>query len=263
MAVARAEQVICRCDRHSVDQADDLMHQDLGLRRPGKSGAIERAGHGDFGRVKLIETLQRNVQLIDGCLAGSGRRSSQISVVGAGTSCRQCCIHAVRLSDQFVTDSGGSGEARPGSRDPSRLRLGPPGFDPSQRERPPCGWSLLSEGLGRCPRRASSGFHPKRQTPFRVKEECEDGVAFSAPEKPPDACTPAARREGRVAAQCCATTLAEKELMSTDVYERISCQIASELESGARPGSSRGMPRTLPGGSHIPRAGPAGRTSRM
>jgi GNAT superfamily N-acetyltransferase len=28
---------------------------------------------------------------------------------------------------------------------------------------------LLSEGLGRCPRRASSGFHPKRQTPFRGK----------------------------------------------------------------------------------------------
>ena len=68
------------------------------------------------------------------------------------------------------------------------------------------GWRLLSEGLGRCPRRASSGFHPKRQTPFRVKKEREDGVAFSAPEKPPDACTPAARREGRVAAQCCATT---------------------------------------------------------
>ncbi len=72
------------------------------------------------------------------------------------------------------------------------------------------GWSLLSEGLGRCPRRASSGFHPKRQTPFRVKEEREDGVAFSAPEKPPDACTPAARREGRVAAQCCATTRRRK-----------------------------------------------------
>jgi hypothetical protein len=31
------------------------------------------------------------------------------------------------------------------------------------------GWRLLSEGLGRCPRRASSGLHPKRQTPFRVK----------------------------------------------------------------------------------------------
>ena len=31
------------------------------------------------------------------------------------------------------------------------------------------GWRLLFEGLGRCPRRASSGFHPKRQTPFRVK----------------------------------------------------------------------------------------------
>jgi hypothetical protein len=39
------------------------------------------------------------------------------------------------------------------------------------------GWRLLSEGLGRCPGRASSGFHPKRQTPFRVKEEREDGVA--------------------------------------------------------------------------------------
>jgi uncharacterized membrane protein len=31
-----------------------------------------------------------------------------------------------------------------------------------------------------------------------VKEEREDGVAFSAPEKPLDACTPAARREGRL-----------------------------------------------------------------
>src|SRR5450755_21627 len=40
---------------------------------------------------------------------------------------------------------------------------------PSQRERPACGWRPFSEGLGRCPRRASSGFHPKRQTPFRVK----------------------------------------------------------------------------------------------
>jgi hypothetical protein len=67
-----------------------------------------------------------------------------------------------------------------------------------------------------------------------VKGEREDGVAFSAPEKPPDACTPAARREGRVAAQCCATTLAEKKAMSTDVYERISSQIANEFESGAR-----------------------------
>jgi hypothetical protein len=72
------------------------------------------------------------------------------------------------------------------------------------------GWRLLSEGLGRCPRRASSGFHPKRQTPFRVRGEREDGVAFLAPEKPPDACTPAARREGRVAAQCCATTRRRK-----------------------------------------------------
>jgi antirestriction protein ArdC len=42
------------------------------------------------------------------------------------------------------------------------------------------------------------------------------------------------RREGRVAAQCCATTLAEAKAMSTDVYERISSQIANELESGAR-----------------------------
>jgi hypothetical protein len=41
--------------------------------------------------------------------------------------------------------------------------------------------SLLFEGLGRCPRRASSRFHPKRQTPFRVKGEREDGVAFSVP----------------------------------------------------------------------------------
>jgi hypothetical protein len=68
-----------------------------------------------------------------------------------------------------------------------------------------------------------------------VKGEREDGVAFSAPEKPPDACTPAARREGRVAAQGCATTLAEAKAMSTDVYERISSQIANEFESGARP----------------------------
>jgi hypothetical protein len=96
------------------------------------------------------------------------------------------------------------------------------------------GWRLLSEGLGRCPRRASSGFHPKRQTPFRVKEEREDGVAFSAPEKPPDACTPAARRDGRVAAQGCAATLEETKAMSTDVYERTKSPIANELESGAR-----------------------------
>jgi hypothetical protein len=204
MAVARTEQVICRCGRYSVDQGDDAMHQDLlvGLRFPGESGAIERAGYGDFGRGELIEALQRSVQLIDCCLVGSGRRS-QMSVVGSGTSCRQSCIHADRLSDQFVTDLSASGDARPVSRDPSRHRLGPLGFHPSQRERPACGWRLLSEGLGRCPRRASSGFHPKRQTPFRVKEEPEDGVAFSAPEKPPDACTPAARREGRVVAQCC------------------------------------------------------------
>jgi hypothetical protein len=68
-----------------------------------------------------------------------------------------------------------------------------------------------------------------------VKEEREDGVAFSAPEKPPDACTPAARREGRVAAQCCATTQ-ETKAMSIDVYEHIRSQIANEFESGARPG---------------------------
>jgi hypothetical protein len=43
------------------------------------------------------------------------------------------------------------------------------GFESSQTKWPACGWNLLSEGLGRCPRRASSGFHPKRQTPFRVK----------------------------------------------------------------------------------------------
>jgi hypothetical protein len=153
MAVARAEQVICRCERHSVDQDDDAMR----------------------------------------------------------------------------------------SRDLSRHRLGAAGFDPSQRERPACGWSLLCEGLGRCSRRASSGFHPKRQTPFRVKQEREDGVALSAPEKPPDACTPAARREGRVAAQCCATTLAETKAMNTDVYERISSQIANEFEGGAR---SRLKPRS-------------------
>jgi hypothetical protein len=108
------------------------------------------------------------------------------------------------------------------------------GFEFSQKERPAFGWSLLSEGLGRCPRRASSGFHPKRQTPFRVKEEREDGVAFSAPEKPPDACTPAARHDGRVAAQCCATTRKTKA-MSNDVDERICSQITNKLESGATP----------------------------
>jgi predicted amidophosphoribosyltransferase len=68
-----------------------------------------------------------------------------------------------------------------------------------------------------------------------VKEEREDGVAFSAPAKPLDACTPAARREGRVAAQCCATTQAEAKAMSTDVYERVSSQIANEFERRARP----------------------------
>jgi hypothetical protein len=211
MAVARAEQVICRCGRHSVDQGDDAMHQDplVGLRLPGRSGAIERAGHGDFGRGELIEALQRSVQLMACCRVGIGRRSSRICVVGAG--CRLICIHADRLSDRFMTDSGASGDAAPGSRDRSRHHPGPSGFDPSQREPPAFGWSLPSEGLGRCPwRRASSGFDPKRQTPFRVKEEREDGVAFSAPEKPPDACTPAARREGRVAAQYCATTRRRK-----------------------------------------------------
>jgi hypothetical protein len=194
-------------------QGDDPMHQDLlvGLRLPGGFGAIERAGHGDFGCGEVIEALRRSVQFMDCCRVGSGLRSSRISVAGARTSCQQSCIYADRRSDQFVTDSGASGDARPGSRDPSRHHLGPPGFDPSQGELPACGRSLLSEGLGRCPRRASSGFHPKRQTPFRVKEEREDGVAFSAPEKPPDACTPAARREGRVAAQCCATTQRRKQ----------------------------------------------------
>ncbi len=195
---------------------------------------MKRAGRNDFSCGELMEALQRGVQLINWCLVGSGRRSSQTSVVGAGTSCRPSCIHADRLSDRFVTDSSASGDARPGSRDRGRHRLCPPSLDPSQRERPVCGWRLLSEGLGRCPRRASSGFHPKRKTPFRVKEEREDGVAFSAPEKPPDARTPAARREGRVAAQCCATTLEEAKAMSTDVYERISSQIANEFESGAR-----------------------------
>jgi hypothetical protein len=66
---------------------------------------------------------------------------------------------------------------------------------------------------------------------LRVKGEREDGVAFSAPETPPDACTPAGRR--RVAVQRCAATLAEAKAMSTDVYERISSQITNELESGA------------------------------
>jgi hypothetical protein len=56
---------------------------------------------------------------------------------------------------------------------------------------------------------------------------------FRLLKKPLDACTPAARREGRVAAQCCATT-PETKAMSTDVDERISSQITNELESGAR-----------------------------
>ena len=51
--------------------------------------------------------------------------------------------------------------------------------------------------------------------------------------------------------------------MSTDVYERISSQIANEFESGARTRLSRGMPGTLPGGSRIPCMGPEGRTSRV
>jgi hypothetical protein len=66
-----------------------------------------------------------------------------------------------------------------------------------------------------------------------VKEEREDGVAFSAPEKPPDACTPASpRRQG------CRAVLRnnpETKAMSTNVDERISSQITNELECGARP----------------------------
>jgi hypothetical protein len=65
-----------------------------------------------------------------------------------------------------------------------------PALIPLRRGRPACGWRFLAEDLGRCPRRASSGFHTKSQTPFRVKGEREDGVAFSAPEKPPDAAHP-------------------------------------------------------------------------
>jgi hypothetical protein len=157
-------------------------------------------------------------------------------------------------------ERAGLGDARAGSRDPSRHRLGAPGLDPSQRERPACGWSLLYEGLGRCPRRASSGFHPKRQTPFRVKEEREDGVAFSAPEKPPDACTPAARHDGRVAAQCCATTRKTKA-MSNDVDERICSQITNKSESGATPPAQAVGCRVRKGADHAsPCAGPAGRT---
>jgi hypothetical protein len=74
-------------------------------------------------------------------------------------------------------------------------------------------------------------------------------VAFSAPEKPPDACTPAARREGWVAAQCCATR------------RRKQSRTSSRAEPAFR--SSRGMPSTLPGRPRIPCAGPAGRTSRL
>jgi hypothetical protein len=178
VAVARAEHVICRCDRQSVDQGADPMHRDLGLRVPSEPGAIGRAAHSDFGCGELIDAVQRSVQLVDCYIVGSDRPSSRISVVDPGTSCLQSCIRTGRLSDRFVTNSGASSNARPGSRDRSRHHLGPPGFDPSQRERPVSDWRFLSEGLGRGPRRASSGFHPKRQTPFRVKGEREDGVAF-------------------------------------------------------------------------------------
>jgi hypothetical protein len=105
---------------------------------------------------ELMEALQRGVQLINWCLVGSGRRSSQTSVVGAGTSCRPSCIHA----DRFVTDSSASGDARPRSRDRGRHRLCPPSLVPSQRERPVCGWRLLSEGLGR----AALGAHQAAST---------------------------------------------------------------------------------------------------
>jgi hypothetical protein len=53
------------------------MHQDLSVRLSGEPAAIERASHSEFGRVELIEALQRSVQLIDCCLVGSSRRSSR------------------------------------------------------------------------------------------------------------------------------------------------------------------------------------------
>lgn len=56
---------------------------------------------------------------------------------------------------------------------------------------------LFLRSLGRCPRRTSSGFHPKRQSGFAT--EREDCVAFSAPEHPLSICTPGLRQTGRVA----------------------------------------------------------------
>jgi hypothetical protein len=105
------------------------------------------------------------------------------------------------------------------------------GFEFSQTERPAFGWSLLSEGLGRCPRRASSGFHPKRQTPFRVKN-AKTVLLFRLLRSRLMLAHPLlAARQG------CRAVLRnnpETKAMSNDVDERISSQITNQLESGAR-----------------------------
>jgi hypothetical protein len=66
-------------------------------------------------------------------------------------------------------------------------------------------WCLLSEGSGPPPSAHTKQLPPKETDTVR-RGRREDGVAFSAREKPLDACTPAARREGRVAVQGRATT---------------------------------------------------------
>ncbi|WP_456630179.1 DUF3363 domain-containing protein [Bradyrhizobium sp. URHC0002] len=99
--------------------------------RPSASrrGWSESAGHGDF---RLRSTVIADV-------------------VGAGTSWRQSCSHADRRSDRVVSNwCAGGGNARPSSPDrSSRHRLGPPGPDRLQRERPSSGRFAMSEdGLG-------------------------------------------------------------------------------------------------------------------
>ncbi len=54
---------------------------------------------------------------------------------------------------------------------------------------------------GAAPRRAPSGFRPKRQTRLRPKKEQRHGadhVAFWVPAKPPSACTPRSRRRAEL-----------------------------------------------------------------
>jgi hypothetical protein len=80
------------------------------------------------------------------------QRSTVIAdVVGAGTSWRQSCSHADRRSDRVVSNwCAGGGNARPSSPDrSSRHRLGPPGLDRLQRERPSSGrFAMIEDGLG-------------------------------------------------------------------------------------------------------------------